>query len=93
MIVPDLVLDMADMAGIPEALVGLLLSTLELGMTKQVDEGWRGGKREMRLEREENAKLYHWLLVDTWSHTCRTVAAQMSSRTVLSWRGRRSPYI
>ena len=56
-------------------------------MTKQVDEGWRGGKREMRLEREENAKLYHWLLVDTWSHTCRTVAAQMSSRTVLSWRG------
>ena len=74
MILPDLVVDMA---GIPEDLVGFLLSTLDWGMTKQVDE----------VGEEENAKLYHcsrWEhLVADWSHN----GTQVSSRTVLSWRG------
>ena len=50
---------MPDMAGIPEALVALLLSTLDPGMTKQVLKVEEEEDTEMRLEREENAKLYH----------------------------------
>ena len=63
-------------------------------MTKQVLKVEEEEDNEMRLEREENAKLYHLVAGRHLGHeTCRTVAAQMSSITVLSWRVRRSPYI
>ena len=62
MILPDLVVDMA---GIPETedLVVFLLSTLDWGMTKQVEEGWRGGKRRIGS---------HTVVADTWSQMGRT---------------------
>ena len=41
------------MAGIPEVLVALLLSTLDPGMTKQVLKVEEEEDTEMRLEREE----------------------------------------